>query len=145
MPDKTLVRGDDYDINRPVFRHTLVLRNGNPMNLTNTKTYTTFKTVKTDPATDPDDTTPTGNAVIKGELVVDASGVATTEDKLFLVGDAVAGIIDLRLTAAETLALPLGGGWSSDVVVIDENGKITTFIQPDKLFTEDGYTNREEV
>jgi hypothetical protein len=138
MPDLQIIRGDTYALRRPLYRHEIVNGAGNPFNLTGCTVRTTFKVAPNDPDTDATD----ASAVIKGTLIVDSSGTATTQSKLFLVGDAVDGICELRLSAADTLALPLAQTWRSDVELTDSNGEVFTFVFTDGLSAADGYTNR---
>lgn len=138
MPDLQIYRGDAYALRRPLFTHFLTNQDGSPFNLTSCTVRTTFKIAPTDPNDDTTDET----AVIKGTLVVDGTGTATLQDKLNLLGAATAGTVVLRLTAEETLALPIGEQWMSDVELIDANGEAFTFVFTDKISAIDAYTNR---
>lgn len=135
----SIVRGDTYATRRPLFVYTLTDELAAPFDMTGCTIRTTSKVVPTDPNTDTTDE----DAVLKGTLIVDGSGVATTEDNLFMIGAATAGIIEHRLTSAETLALPLNLSWSGDVEVTDANGEVSTFFfDSDTVTARDGYTNR---
>lgn len=139
MAEETLIRGDAYQTLRPLFRHVLADDAHAPFDLTGCTIRTTFKVAPTDPTTDTTDAT----ATIKGVLIVDGTGVATTEDNLYMVGLATAGTFELRMTAAETLALPLNEQWLSDVKVWDSNDEPITFLFTETpLSAQDGYTNR---
>ena len=134
-----IVRGDSYAIRRPLFTYELVDDANDPFDLTSCTVRTTWKVTTTDPASDPTDAT----AVLKGLLVVNGSGTATTEEGLELVGLATAGTIVHRVTAAETLALSAGVTWESDVELIDAAGEKFTFLfSGDTLTAIDGFTNR---
>ena len=138
MADLQIVRGDSYALRRPLYTHLLTNANGTPFDLTGCTVRTTFKTETTDPNSDTTDST----AVIKGTLIVNGSGTATTETKMYMVGAATAGEVELRLSASDTLALATGTQWSSDVELTDGNGEVFTWVFTDKLSTIDGYTNR---
>lgn len=138
MASVTLIRGDSYALRRPLFTHTFVDDLGAAFDLTGCTVRSTFKTATTDPTSDTTDST----AAIKATLIVDGTGTATTETKMYLVGAATAGVCELRLTAAETLALDTGVSWLSDVELTDANGEVFTFLFADTLETADGYTNR---
>ncbi len=138
MADVTIIRGDSYALRRPLFTHTIVDDLGAAFNLTGCTVRSTFKTETTDPNSDTTDST----AVIKATLIINGSGTAMTETKMYLVGAASAGVCELRLSASDTLALATGTQWSSDVEIIDANGEVFTFSFTDKLSAIDGYTNR---
>ena len=134
-----IIRGDSYALRRPFFTYELVDDQSEPFDLTDCTIRTTWKVTTTDPATDPTDAT----AVLKGLLVIDDTGTATTEDGLYLAGLATAGVIEHRVSAAASLALSLGATWKSDVELIDANGEVFTFLfDEDTLEATDGYTNR---
>lgn len=138
MPDRTIVRGDSYATRRPLYVHTFVDDVGAPFDLTGCTVRSTFKTTTTDPSTDATDST----AVIKATLIVDGSGTATTETKMYLVGAATDGVCELRLSSSDTLALTTGTFWLSDVELTDANGEVFTFLYTDRLTSVNGYTNR---
>jgi len=139
MTAYSIIRGDSYAVRRPLFTYELVDDANDPFDLTDCTIRTTWKVTTTDPASDPTDAT----AVLKGLLVVDDTGTATTEEGLELLGDATAGTIVHRVTSAETLALTAGVTWESDVELIDANGEKFTFLfSGDTLVATDGFTNR---
>ena len=134
-----IIRGDTYVLRRPLFRYELADLSLGPFNLTGCTIRTTWKVAPTPPADDPSDTT----GVLKGLLIVNGSGVATTEVNLFMIGPATDGVIEHRVTAAETANLPLGVSWKSDVEVTDANNEVSTFLfEGDTAKARDGYTNR---
>ena len=134
-----IIRGDSYAVRRPFFTYELVDDLNDPFDLTGCTVRTTWKVATTDPSTDPTD----ASAVLKGLLIVDGTGTATTETNLEMVGLATAGTIVHRVTAAETLALTAGVTWESDVELTDANGEVFTFLfSGDTLTAIDGYTNR---
>ena len=138
MPNKVIYRGDAYAIRRPLYRHELFDELGAPFVLNDCTVRTTFKVAPTSLEDDPTDS----GAAIKGTLVVDGTGSPTLQDKLFLVGPAANGVVELRLTAAETAALDANEAWRSDVEVTDGNGEPFTFVFEETLTAVDGYTNR---
>lgn len=138
MAVRTIIRGDSYGIRRPLYTLTLVDEVSAPFDLTSCTLRTTYKVVTTDPSDDPSDLT----APIKHEIVINGSGVAITEDGLYLVGPAINGVIEERMTAAETIALPLNVDLISDIQLTDQNGEIFTWLFTDTLKTIDGVTNR---
>lgn len=138
--NRIIIRGDSYGIRRPLYRITIFDDElMEPFNLSGCTVRTTYKPAKTTPQEDPTDET----APIKHTLVVDGSGTATTQNGIYLVGEAEAGIIEERLTAAESRTLPLDIPLFSDLEITDSNNEIFTFIQDGTLVAIDGYTNRE--
>jgi len=138
MATRTIIRGDSYGIRRPLFTLTLVDESSNPFNLTGCTVRTTYKTVATDPTTDPTD----ADAPIKHSITIDGTGAVTDSDGLFLVGLVTAGVIEERLTAAESRVLPLEVDLISDVELTDQNGEVFTWPFTDTLRAVDGITNR---
>lgn len=138
MADRTIIRGDSYATRRPLWTITLVDEVSAAFDLTGCTVRTTYKTTLTDPTADPSDT----SAEIAHTLIVDGTGAATTEDGLYLVGLATAGVVEQRLTAAESRILPLGTALFSDIEVTDANGEIFTVKFADTLDTEEGVTHR---
>jgi hypothetical protein len=138
MADVEIYRGDSYAIRRPLFTHTFVDDNADPFDLTSCTVRSTFKTIPTDSSTDTTDST----AVIKATLIVDGTGTATTETKMYLVGLATAGVCELRLSAADTSAMIVDTDFFSDVELTDGNGEVFTFVMPDSLRVVEPYTNR---
>lgn len=138
MADLVIYRGDSYALRRPLYTHTFTDDLGAPFDLTGCTVRSTFKTATTDPTTDTTDST----AAIKATLIVDGTGTATTETKMYLVGAASAGVCELRLSASDTLALTTGTFWQSDVELTDANGEVFTFAYTDRLSAKDGFTNR---
>lgn len=138
MANVEVIRGDTYGIRRPFFIITLVDDAAQPFDLTGCTVRTTYKEAKTDPATDPTDT----DAPIKHEIVINGSGVVTSQDGLFLQSTAAAGVLIERLTSAESLALPLNVQLISDVEVTDGNGEKFTVPSVDTVSAIDGVTNR---
>lgn len=97
------------------------------------------ETASTDPNTDTTDE----EAVLTGTLVVDAEGTATTQTNLYMVGNATEGVVEHRVSSADTLALPLETAWISDVEVTDSNDEVfTVLFSGDTLSATDGITNR---
>ena len=139
MPLYEIVRGDTYAIRRPFFRYELVTETNTPFDLAGCTVRTTSKVAPLSPQSDPTDT----RGVLKGTLIVDHSGMATTEDHLYMIGPSADGVIEHRLSAADTVALPLGVTWITDVEVVDADGEVTTFFfDGDTITTRDGITNR---
>lgn len=138
MTNVLITRGDAYAIRRPLFTHTLVTTIGETFDLTGCTILTTFKIAPLPAADDPDDE----SGAIKGTLVVNEDGVATTQDNLFMVGAADDGVIELRLTSEETQAVAANQPWGSDVRIIDDNGEPYTWIFTDTLEARDAYTTR---
>lgn len=134
-----IVRGDTYVLRRPFLVYDLVDDTLSPFDLTGCTIRTTWKVATTDPNTDTTD----ADGVLKGTLVVDGTGTATTEDGLYMVGLATDGTIEHRLPSADTLALDIGVTWVSDLEVTDANGEVSTFFFDGETATAiDGYTNR---
>jgi len=138
MATKTIIRGDSYGIRRPLFTITLVDELGDPFDLTGCTVRTTYKDVATDPNVDPDD----ANAPIRHSITINGSGVVTDTEGLTLVGLATAGVLQERLTAAESRLLPANMELISDVELTDQNGEIFTWLFTDTLKAVDGVTNR---
>lgn len=138
MAVRTIIRGDSYGIRRPLFTLTLVDGSGNPFNLSGCTVRTTYKTAATDPVADPNDT----NAPIKHFITINSGGTMTSNSGLFLVGAATAGVLQERLTAAESKAMPLNTELLSDVELTDQNGEVFTWLFTDTLKAIDGITNR---
>lgn len=138
MAVRTIIRGDSYGIRRPLYTITLVDSLGDPFDLTGCHVRTTYKTAITAPTDDPTDT----SAAIKHDLIVSGAGAATTQNGLYMVGAATDGVIEERLTAVESRALPLNTPLFSDVELTDSNGEIFTWVFADTLVTTDGVTNR---
>jgi hypothetical protein len=139
MAARTIIRGDSYGIRRPLYTITLVDEEAEPFDLTDCSVFTTYKVATTEPLDDPTDT----SAPIKHELEVDSGGVPITQDGLYLVGSPTAGIIEERLTSAESASLPLAVDLISDIQLIDQNGEVFTWLFTDTLRAVDGVTNRE--
>lgn len=134
-----IIRGDTYVIRRPFLIYNLVEESLGPFDLSGCEIRTTWKVVTTEPDSDPTDT----SGVLKGTLIVDLSGTATTETGLFMVGVAEDGTFEHRITSSESAALSLGQSWKSDVEVTDANGEVATFLfEGDTAKARDGYTNR---
>jgi hypothetical protein len=133
-----IIRGDSYAIRRPLFTHVLRDDQGALFPLTGCTVRTTFREAPVAIATDPTD----AQAAIKGTLVVSEAGAATSQDKLYLVGAAANGTVQLRLTAAETAALTPGVAWQSDVQVTDAAGEVFTWTFTDTLKAVDAFTHR---
>lgn len=138
MPTRTIIRGDSYALRRPLWTITLVDENSNPFDLTGCTVRTTYKQTLTAPDADPTDT----SADITHDITIDGTGTATAENGLYLIGLATAGVIEERLTAAESRVLPLATPLLSDVEVTDANGEIFTVKFADTLDTEEGVTHR---
>lgn len=138
MANRTIIRGDSYALRRPLWTITLVDELSNPFDLTGCTVRTTYKTTLTAPDADPTDT----SADIKHDITIDGTGTPTAENGLYLVGLATAGVIEERLTAAESRVLPLATALLSDVEVTDANGEIFTVKFADTLDTEEGVTHR---
>jgi hypothetical protein len=138
MADTEIYRGDSYAIRRPLYTHTFVDDNGDPFDLTSCTVRSTFKTIPTDSETDTTDST----AVIKATLIVDGTGTATTQTKMYLVGAATAGVCELRLSSTDTGAMLTDTDFFSDVELTDGNGEVFTFVMPDSLRVVEAYTNR---
>ena len=138
MTDITLIRQDSYSTRRPLFTHTFVDDQGDPFDLTGCTVRSTFKTATTDSQTDTTDST----AAIKATLIVDGTGTATTQTKMYMVGAATAGVCELRLSSADTGSLAVGTFFNSDVEITDANGEVFTFPMTDRIVITEGYTNR---
>jgi len=143
MADIELIRGDSYALRRPLFTHTFseVDEDGvviGAFDLTGCTVRSTFKTVPTDSTSDTTDTT----AVIKATLIVDGTGTATTQTKMYLVGAATDGVCELRLSATDTGAMITDTDFFSDVELTDANGEVITFVQPESIRVTEAYTNR---
>lgn len=138
MTDRTLIAGDSYQTRRAVFRYALLDDAGTAFDLTGCTVRSTWKPSAVSITDDPTDTT----AAIKATMIVDGAGTPTTQTKLYLVGAATVGTVELRLSAAETAALPVGATWIGDVEVTDNNGEVLTVKLVGKISTEDGITNR---
>ncbi len=136
--NRELIRGDDYGVGRYLFRYALVTALGAPYDLTGCRVDVTYKAAITDPGIDPTDST----ATVKHTLIVTSSGVATTTTGLYLVGSATAGVVEERMTRAETLAMPLTTNLLSDLQLTDARGEVTTFLFTDTISARDGITNR---
>jgi len=115
--------GDDYGRSRPFDQLEFVTDELAPFDLSGCTLLTTWKTAVTDPATDPDDS----SAVFTGALVVDAEGVPTTQDGIYLIGDATAGTVQVRLFKADTNLLPVGESWMFDYSLTDSDGETETW------------------
>lgn len=138
MAVRTIIRGDSYGIRRPLFTYTLVNEASTPFNLSGCTVRTTYKPVATSPDSDPNDT----NAPIKHSIVIAANGTVSSSTGLVMVGVAADGIIQERLTATESRALPLNTPLLSDVELTDANGEVFTWVSADTLLAVDGITNR---
>lgn len=138
MATRTIIRGDTYALRRPLFTITLVDENSDPFNLTSCTVRTTYKTAATSPDTDPDDT----DAPIKHFITINGAGAVTDSDGLFLVGAATAGVLEERLSATESRAMPVNVELISDVELTDQNGEVFTWLFTDALKAVDGITNR---
>ena len=101
MPDITIIRGDSYALRRPLYTYTLVDDQGNPFDLSGCTVRSTFKSEITPVDTDPND----DMAVIKHEVTIDAGGVQTYNDGLYLAGPATDGVLHDRFTSVETKLL----------------------------------------
>jgi len=136
-----LVIGDDYAANRPFDTLSFVTDELTPFDLSGCTLLTTWKAAVTDPATDPDDT----SAVFTGALVVDAEGNPTTEDGIYLIGDATAGTVQVRVFRTDTAALPVGETWLFDYQLTDSDGETQTWLydaDADRISARFGATNR---
>lgn len=138
MANRTVIRGDSYALRRPLYTITLVNDIGQPFNLTGCTVRTTYKPQIVAAATDPTDST----AAIKHDIVINSSGAVTSSNGLFLVGAATAGVLQERLTASESLALPLDTQLVSDIELTDANGEVFTWLFEDTLSARDAVTNR---
>jgi len=138
MAIRTIIRGDSYGLRRPLFTITLVDNLNDPFNLANCTIRTTYKIAPTDPNTDPTDE----NAPIKHFIELDGVGAVVDNDGLVLVGPATDGVLEERLTAAESRVLPANVELQSDIELTDQNGEVFTWIFTDTLKAIDGVTNR---
>lgn len=138
MTDRVLIAGDSYQTRRAVFRYTLLTDTGAAFDLTGCTVRSTFKPALATITDDPTDTT----APIKATLIVSGAGAATTQTKLYLVGAATGGIVELRLSATETAALPLDTTLHGDAEVTDANGEVLTVLLVETVTVASGYTNR---
>ena len=91
---------------------------------------------------DPDRIAAIRNAAPKATLIVDGTGTATTETKMYLVGLATAGVCELRLSATDTGTMLTDTDFFSDVELTDANGEVFTFVMPDSIRVVEAYTNR---
>ncbi len=137
MADRTIYRGDSYALRRPLWIHTLLNEAGTAFDLRGSTVRTTYRTTPASVDNDPTD----AQAVITHNIVIDAAGVVTSQNGLFLQGAATAGILQERLTAAQTRALPLAS-LVSDIEVTDANAEKFSIVYPDKLITADAHTHR---
>jgi hypothetical protein len=137
MPDLVIIRGDSYALRRPLYTYTVKDDVGAAFPLTDCTVRVTFKPSPTNLTTDTTDTT----AVIKGFMKLTGTSV-TSQQYLYLLGPSSAGTFTLRLTAAQSAALPPNTPWLSDVEITDANGEVFTWIFSDTLSTQDAYTNR---
>lgn len=135
---RTIYRGDSYGVRRPFYVHTFVDKDMNPLDLAGCTIRTTFKTAITTPVVDPTDAT----AVIKHFITIDATGAVVDADGLYLDTTAAAGVLEERLTHAETLALPANTIFAGDAELTDENGEVFTFPTVEDIIAIDAYTNR---
>lgn len=138
MATRTITRGDSYSLRRPLYQITFINAEGDPMDLAGCTIRTTYKAEQTTIEEDPEDI----HAVIVHELVIDEAGLPVVEDGLYLIGDAVEGTIEERLTAAETKTLPLNTPLLGDIEIQDAAGEIFTWIVDEELVAVDGYTHR---
>ena len=138
MAVRNIIRGDSYAIRRPFYTITLVDENSNPFDLRGCTVRTTYKAALTSPVEDPNDST----AAIKHDIVVNSSGTVTSQNGLFLVGPATAGVLSERLTATESRSLPLNTPLLSDVELTDQNGEVFTWTFTDTVVAQDAVTNR---
>lgn len=137
MP-RTIIRGDSYAIRQPFYIITILDEDGNPMDLTGCKVFTTYKPSTSEPSFDPDDE----NAPIKHKIEINSSGVVTESEGLVLQGTAAQGVLIERLTSAESAVVPLNMTLKSDIQIIDSLNETFTFIMSEEVTAIDGYTNR---
>lgn len=143
MTERTVVRGDDYVMRRPVFKLTLVAIEGDvivPLDMSGCTVRATFKTAPTDPATDPTDE----SAELKRDITFDVAGTVTSATGFRLPdgGTAQDGVLWLTATSSDTLALPLATTLKGDVQVTDANDEVLTVFSTATLKAVEGYTNR---
>lgn len=138
MAVRTIIRGDSYGIRRPLYTLTLVDTNNNPFDLSGCTVRMTYKSVLTDPTTDPNDS----NAPIKHSIVIAIDGTVTDSTGLVLVGDAADGVLEERLSASESRIIPANVELQSDVELTDQNGEVFTWLFTDTIKAVDGVTNR---
>ena len=138
MAVRNIIRGDSYAIRRPFYTITLVDENSNPFDLRGCTVRTTYKAALTSPVEDPNDST----AAIKHDIVVNSSGTVTSQNGLFLVGPATAGVLSERLTATESRSLPLNTPLLSDVELTDQNGEVFTWSFTETVSGQDAVTSR---
>jgi hypothetical protein len=137
MPDLIIIRGDSYALRRPLYTYTIVDDLGGPFNLSGCTVRTTFKTAISPIDLDPNDEL----AVIKHQVAVDLSGVATSTG-LVLQGPATAGIVRDHFTAAETRILQTDIRFVSDLQLTDAAGEIFTWMWDEGIMAIDSVTNR---
>lgn len=139
MAERIIIRGDSYALRRPLYRIELLTTNGLPFDLRGCTVRTTYKPAPTSPQDDPNDI----SAAILHEIEIDENGTVLREAGLHLVGDAINGVLEERLTAHESRSLPLNVPLFSDIELTDKNGEKFTWIMADGIKAIDGYTNRE--
>lgn len=138
MAQRSITRGDSYGLRRPLYEYEFINDLGESFDLAGCTIRTTYKPEKTSIEDDPEDM----SAAIVHELVLDANGIPTKEDGLYLIGNALEGKIQERLSAQETKVLPLNTPLKGDVEVVDAAGEIFTWVLDEELVAVDGYTHR---
>ena len=140
MPLKTLIRADDYDVDRPIYTFTIV----NPATLEATPlasctVQSTWRVAPVAPGTDATNAA----APITASITFDAFGAVTESDGLALPtgGTASDGVLALVADRTVTAALPLAAVLMGDVQVTDANGKRRTVKIVETIAAEDGYTD----
>lgn len=118
---------------------------GGPLVLHGWEIRTTFRPATVSIEDDPDDTG--DDVAFTGLLIVGADGNATTQEGLYLVGDASAGTFAQRMTSAETGALPAGTPLISDLQFTFRDWEpgvdlVRTVLYSDTLTAIDAPTNR---
>lgn len=144
--DIKITRGDSFLAGYALFTITCVTTGGAPFDLSGWEVRTTFKPAIVAIETDPTDTG--ADVAIKGLLIVDGTGNPTTQNGLYLSGLATAGVLEQRLTSAQTQALPPTVALKSDLQFTFRNWDgvgndlVRTFTFTDTLAAQDSYTNR---
>lgn len=147
MVDRTIFRGDDYPVYRPVYRYELVTPEIDPLtelpipfNLAGCKVRATFKAQPTDISADPTDS----GAVFKADIVFNPDGTVASATNFALPSGlgASAGVLHLTLTRALTTDALTDLTLQSDLQVTDALDNDQTITVVGKLVTDDAYTNR---